>query len=191
MYPILTPARALLIVVILLRIPKAIKSRNAPKYIIDIERFEQCSEYPDIESPMLNQKFSKINRTTRVFSYETDLKRPMDENIGIQADLERWSSNGWTKLPFIPLQPDACNLFSKLLGELWVDLKRHMGVKEPEKCPIPVGHYGMKDYMYDTSKLGGFAPFKGRFRYKIMLTDIRSKEVVQCIFAVLHVTDEV
>ncbi|XP_018562746.1 uncharacterized protein LOC108904606 [Anoplophora glabripennis] len=179
----------LLAIATLLFLGKRTQSAASPKYLLDIERFEPCTEFNDTESPLENVKFLKINRTARAFFYDTTLKRPLDENIGLKAELEKWGSRGWIQVPFMALQPDACNLFRKLLGKMWVDLGAAMGAKEPGKCPLPAGRYSMKNFMYDTSDLGYFAPFKGKFRYKAILTDMKTGKAVQCITVVINVTD--
>lgn len=44
--------------------------------------------------------------------------------------------------------------------------------------------------MYDMSDLGFFAPFKAKFRYKVILMDVKTNKVVHCIVIVIDVTDQ-
>nr|CAI5821787.1 unnamed protein product [Callosobruchus analis] len=82
-------------------------------------------------------KYEKINRTTKALSLNMTLTSPIDSNVGLKIDAEKWSSSGWTKIPYLPVIPNACSTLKRFYSTYMTDIWRRSGVKYPDKCPIP------------------------------------------------------
>ncbi|KAJ8958404.1 hypothetical protein NQ318_002186 [Aromia moschata] len=164
----------------------------SPKYVADIEQAGQCLEpmYRNPESVLRDFKFQRINRTTRALNFRITNKTPIDADVGFRIDMEKWVDAGWTNVPFVPFQPNACDSFSNLLKDFWTDLMSTLGVENPNKCPLPPGDYRMDNYIFDTTRLSNFVPVKGRFRYRIVLKRVSNNSLVTCLVFVLNMEED-
>lgn len=54
--------------------------------------------------------------------------------------MQRWNNAGWVTVPFIPLLPDACHVYTKTFRSALQDFIRYLtvdGKKIEDQCPWP------------------------------------------------------
>nr|XP_023019849.1 uncharacterized protein LOC111508540 isoform X1 [Leptinotarsa decemlineata] len=159
------------------------KKAGPSKHVYEMENVMACSSdsYAP-ECPCKNLKFTKINKTTKSLSFDLELKRPFDKTVGGILELEKWTPEGWRKLPFIPMIPDACRLFLRYYKDIWSNFMRALGVKHPDRCPIPAGNYSMKQHVFSYGgAITNSFPFKGRCRLRSLMVDLKTKSVITCL----------
>jgi hypothetical protein len=57
--------------------------------------------------------------------------------------VERWGDGGWITIPFMGFQPNMCHRALQYFKSLWVNFHKIVGVRHPDRCPVPaVGMIG-------------------------------------------------
>ncbi|CAH2005736.1 unnamed protein product [Acanthoscelides obtectus] len=110
------------------------------------------------------------------------LTRPIDQSVGLKIEAEKWGSSGWTKVPYLPIIPDACNTMKRFYSQYMIDFWRTVGVKNPDKCPIPPGDYILKNYTFASNPQTEqtAVPVHGRVRLTVSLVDMTTKIPFLC-----------
>ncbi|XP_044764541.1 uncharacterized protein LOC123321103 [Coccinella septempunctata] len=155
----------------------------AKKYKLSVTNIAACSDNEEMESPLRNLKYMKVNSTHGLLSYDVSFKRPLDENVWGHMKLEKWTEQGWTQLPLLPPQKDVCrsSLNSPLMRDMWISWAKLTNVAEPEKCPIPPGNYPMKEGLIDMSLLRKIPFWAGKFRVFITEFFQKSDNKLYCL----------
>ncbi|XP_045467078.1 uncharacterized protein LOC123675672 [Harmonia axyridis] len=155
----------------------------AKKYKLSVQNIVTCPDNEEMESPIRNLKYVKVNATHGLLSYEISFKRPLDENIWVHMKLEKWTEQGWVQLPLLPPQKDVCrsSLNSPMMRDMWINWSRLTNVAEPEKCPIPPGNYSMHEGLIDMSLIRKVPFWAGK--YRVFITEFigQSKEKMYCL----------
>ncbi|XP_050502993.1 uncharacterized protein LOC126882225 [Diabrotica virgifera virgifera] len=161
------------------------------KYKYIMQNMGSCNgpEYADVESPLRNLVFKKVNRTAKTLSFDVIWKRPLDDKLGATIKAEKLTNGGGghMAIPFIPLLVDPCTTFLKNFRHHWIDFATNMGVLEPDKCPIPAGNYSLKNYVFNSEYTQpNSMPIEGTMLYRTIFQDIKTKGIFFCIEAVIY-----
>ncbi|CAH1380061.1 unnamed protein product, partial [Tenebrio molitor] len=148
-------------------------------YVINVERVLACPDNEQLDFPLRNLKLVKVNRTHTSLSYEITYTYPLDEKVSGGLSVDRWGDGGWISIPFMPMRENICEYFLTYFKEIWVQVMRSMEVKDPESCPIPKGHYVIKNQALDFSQIS--IPFwSGRVRLTLFAQRKNSKTRTLC-----------
>ncbi|CAH1997478.1 unnamed protein product [Acanthoscelides obtectus] len=127
-------------------------------------------------------KYELVNRSTRALSIKMVLTSPLDSNVAMKIEVEKWGSSGWTKIPYLPVLPNACDTMRRFFSFYTTKIWREMGVKDPDRCPIPPGEYSVKNFIIMAPEADPLAvPVRGRVRVTISLVDMTTKNNILCI----------
>ncbi|XP_045469118.1 uncharacterized protein LOC123676892 [Harmonia axyridis] len=150
------------------------------KTSLQLESFSVCPENENTRYPIRDLTFNRVNATHSALSLKVSFLDDIGDNIWSQIILERWTSGGWASVPFVT-QKNPCKMCLQYFPEIWIGYFRAMGVKEPEKCPIPKGDYVLENYLIPMQ--GVKIPFwKGRFRVKVLWTGSKdSNDIYYCL----------
>ncbi|CAH1102325.1 unnamed protein product [Psylliodes chrysocephalus] len=147
----------------------------------------QCTspEYANVESPLRNVKLLKFNHTAKSISFDFTLHKPLDDNICVSLKIQRMSNGVSREIPFVPRIPDPCNVLLKHYRSVWVQLMSNIGVKRPDKCPIPAGNYSVKNFVFNSVEDGAFSiPMTGKIIIRTLLSEISTKKNIICVESV-------
>ncbi|CAG9859704.1 unnamed protein product [Phyllotreta striolata] len=153
------------------------------KYAHVIESMGPCTgpDYADVEVPLTNVKLTKLNRTAKTISFDFDFPVPIDDNIYVSIKIEKL--NGASKeVTFIPQINNPCPFFLKMYPKYYILIMSNIGVKQPDKCPIPAGHYSLKNFVFNIADSGyNNFPMKGKFRIRTIFGERKTKKIITCV----------
>ncbi|EFA05480.2 uncharacterized protein LOC103313419 [Tribolium castaneum] len=158
------------------------------RYVVEVENVLACPNNKQIGSPIRNIKFLRYNRTHKSLTYDFTYSRLLDEKIGGSVTVERWGDGGWIGIPFMGFQPNICSYVLRFFGSVWVQFHRSIGIKHPDKCPIPAGNYSVKDFVIDASEIS--VPFwSGRFKFTTTFQDVDTRRTIYCLIYIIKITE--
>ncbi|XP_068902024.1 uncharacterized protein [Tenebrio molitor] len=159
-------------------------------YTIDVERVLACPDNEQLDFPLRNLKLVKVNRTHKALSYEITYTYPLDEKVSGGLSVDRWANGDWISITFMPMQENICEYFLKYFKETWVQVMSRMGVKEPDRCPVPKGHYAIRNQVVDFSEIS--IPFwRGRFRFTMFAQRKDSTTRTMCMIYIASFVEKV
>uniref|UniRef100_A0A1Y1NDG7 MD-2-related lipid-recognition domain-containing protein n=1 Tax=Photinus pyralis TaxID=7054 RepID=A0A1Y1NDG7_PHOPY len=75
-----------------------------------------------------------------------------------------------------------CDSANKYLGEPWYDACRQANIPV-KKCPIPKGFYQLKNFKFDSEKMGVKSLPFGMITSKSVIFNNRNQDILACIIA--------
>ncbi|CAH1380063.1 unnamed protein product, partial [Tenebrio molitor] len=158
------------------------------KYVVEVEKVEPCPNNAQIGYPIRNLKLLRYNRTHKTLSYDFTYAEDLDENVGGSVVVERWGGGGWITIPFMGFQPNMCHRALQYFKSLWVNFHKIVGVRHPDRCPVPAGNYTVKNYVVDATEIS--VPFwSGRFRFTTTFQLVDTKRVIYCCIYIIKITE--
>ncbi|XP_008196945.2 uncharacterized protein LOC103314014 [Tribolium castaneum] len=158
-------------------------------YTVDMEAGYLCPENDQLEIPMKLFRVDRINRTHRAMTMEFSYAHPLDDTAEGVHVVERWIAGGWKRFPMWSWQKDPCNFQLQHEKNGHIRFGKAMGLKHPERCPIPAGNYSVVRFPFQLKYDYPFWP--GRIRTIAMSRRIATKQLIFCVMTILNVVERV
>ena len=157
--------------------------------MIDLESGSLCPDNNELEIPMRNYRIDRINRTHRALSLDFSFAHPVNNNAEIGLIVEKWSEGVWRAIHVFPTKFPFCKIADshvKTFQDIFVNLKKGMGLKNSERCDIPAGNYSVRTHYEIREEI----PFwDGRFRSTFVLKRIATGKKIFCVKSLVNLVE--
>ncbi|KAF5273500.1 hypothetical protein FQA39_LY07517 [Lamprigera yunnana] len=144
---------------------------------IIVKKIENCDLKVNYPFKMEVKTYNKPD--AQYFDVNCTWPVDMDSTIGIMMEFDYVV--GSRSLRILKAKENyLCDAANKYLGEPWYDACRQANIPV-RKCPIPKGLYQLKNYKFDSNKLGVTSLPFGIITAKSTIFNNRNQEVLACI----------